>query len=288
VMTSFLALITNPNLPYQYFHVLAAGLCTAGFLVLGFSAWHLLLKQDASIELFQKSFRWAAVLALIGAIAVGLLGDAHGKFLGKTQPMKIAAAEALWSTQDPADFVLVASIDEENLENKFEVTIPSALSFLLYNRFSGPVEGLNDLQEDAVQMYGPGNYIPPVTISFWSFRIMVGAGLLMLLLALFALLKPRLKFLKQSRLFLKLLLPAMLLPYIASTFGWILTESARQPWIVYGLQRVQDAVSPNVTAGTVLFSLILFTVLLGGLIGITGWLVYKSGTSQPQPATAEK
>lgn len=286
VMTSFLALITNPNLPYQYFHVLAAGICTAGFLVLGFSAWHLLHNQDASIQLFQKSFRWAAVFALIGAITVGLLGDAHGKFLGKTQPMKIAAAEALWSTQDPADFVLVASIDEENLENKFEITIPSALSFLLYNRFSGPVEGLNDLQEDAVQMYGPGNYIPPVTISFWSFRIMVGSGLLMLLLALLALLQPRLKFLKQSRLFLKILLPAILLPYIASTFGWILTESARQPWIVYGLQMVQDAVSPNVTAGTVLFSLILFTVLLGGLIGVTGWLIFTSGTSQPQPAGA--
>jgi cytochrome d ubiquinol oxidase subunit I len=202
--------------------------------------------------------------------------------------MKIAAAEALWSTQDPADFVLVASIDEENAENKFEVTIPSALSFLLYNRFTGPVEGLNDLQEDAIQMYGPGNYIPPVTISFWSFRIMVGAGLLMLLLALLALIKPRIKFLDRSRLFMKLLLPAMVLPYIASTFGWILTESARQPWIVYGLQKVQDAVSPNVTAGTVLFSLILFTILLGGLIGVTGWLMFKSGTSQPQPArTAE-
>jgi cytochrome d ubiquinol oxidase subunit I len=283
VMTSFLALITNPNLPYQYFHVFAAGISTAGFLVLGFSAWHLLGKQESDVELFQKAFRWAAVFALVGALAVGLMGDLHGKYLGRTQPMKIAAAEALWSTQDPADFVLVASIDEENAENKFEITIPSALSFLLYNRFSGPVKGLNDLQEDAVQMYGPGNYIPPVTITFWSFRIMVGAGLLMLLLAFLALIKPRVKFLDRNRLFLKLLLPAMALPYIASTFGWILTESARQPWIVYGLQRVQDAVSPNVTGGTVLFSLILFTLLLGGLIAVTGWLMVKSGTSQPQP-----
>jgi cytochrome bd ubiquinol oxidase subunit I len=284
VMTSFLALITNPNLPYQYFHVFAAGICTAGFLVLGFSAWHLLRKQETDIELFHKSFRWAAVFALIGAIAVGLVGDAHGKFLSTTQPMKIAAAEAIWSTQDPADFVLVASIDEEKTENKFEVTIPSMLSFLLYNRFSGPVEGLNDLQEDAVLMYGPGNYIPPVTLSFWSFRIMVGAGLLMLLLALLALIKSRVKFLDKSRLFMQLLIPAMVLPYLASTFGWILTESARQPWIVYGLQKVQDAVSPNVTGGTVLFSLILFTILLGGLIVVTGWLMVKSGTSQPQPA----
>jgi cytochrome d ubiquinol oxidase subunit I len=284
VMTSFLALITNPNLPYQYFHVLAAGISTAGFLVLGFSAWHLLRKQETDMELFQKAFRWAAVFALVGSLAVGILGDFHGKYLGRTQPMKIAAAEAIWSTQDPADFVLVATIDEENLENKFEVTIPSMLSFLLYNRFSGPVEGLNDLQEDAVQMYGPGDYIPPVTLSFWSFRIMVGAGLLMVLMALLSFIKPRVKVLEKSRFFMQLLIPAMLLPYIASTFGWILTESARQPWIVYGLQKVQDAVSPNVTGGTVLFSLIVFTVLLGGLIVVTGWLMVKSGTSQPQPA----
>ena len=80
----------------------------------------------------------------------------------------------------------------------------------------------------------------------------------------------------------------MALPYLASTFGWILTESARQPWIVYGLQKVQDAVSPNVTTGTVLFSLILFTVLLGALMAVTGWLMYKSGTSQPKPATVEE
>jgi cytochrome d ubiquinol oxidase subunit I len=286
VMTNFLALITNPNLPYQFFHVLAAGIATAGFLVMGFSAWHLLRKNEGDVEFFQKAFRWAAVFALIGALAVGLLGDLHGKFLGRTQPMKIAAAEAIWSTQDPADFVLVASIDEENKENKYEVTIPNALSFLLYNRFTGQVEGLNDLQVDAVQMYGPGNYIPPVAISFWSFRIMVGAGLLMVLLALLALIKPNVKFLDKSRLLLKFLLPAMALPYIASTFGWILTESARQPWIVYGLQKVQDAVSPNLTTGSVLFSLILFTMLLGALVAVTGWLMVRSGTAEPKAEEA--
>jgi cytochrome bd ubiquinol oxidase subunit I len=284
VMTSFLDLISNPNLPYQFLHVLAAGIATVGFLVLGFSAWHLLRKDGSAVELFKKSFRWGAVFAMIGALAVGLLGDLHGKFLGKTQPMKIAAAEALWTTQDPADFVLVASIDEEKTENRNEIRIPNALSFLLYGTFTGEVQGLNDLQQDAVQLYGPGNYLPPVTISFWSFRIMVGVGLLMVLLALLALIKPRLKFLDKSRLFLKVLLPSMVLPYIASTFGWILTESARQPWIVYGLQQVQDAVSPNLTSGTVLFSLLLFTVLIGGLVAVTGWLIFRSGTSDPQAA----
>jgi cytochrome d ubiquinol oxidase subunit I len=133
-----------------------------------------------------------------------------------------------------------------------------------------------------VAKYGPGNYVPPVTITFWAFRIMVGVGFLMILLAFLAIIKPRIKFLNKNPLLLKLLLPAMALPYIASTSGWILTEEARQPWIVYGLQKVQDAVSPNLTTGDVLFSLVLFTVLLGTLIAITGWLMYKAGTAEPK------
>lgn len=283
VMTDFFALVANPNLPYQFLHVWAAGIATAGFLVLGFSAWHLLRKQEREEKFFQTAFKWAAVFALVGAGMVGLVGDAHGKFLGKTQPMKIAAAEAIWETEDPADFIVVASIDEEKWENTSELRIPKVLSFLLYNRFTGRVEGLHDLQAKAEQKYGPGTYIPPVFISFWSFRIMVGSGLMMLLLALLAFIRPWVKFLKKSRFLLNLLLPAMALPYIASTFGWILTESARQPWIVYGLQKVQDAVSPNLSTGTVLFSLILFTLLLGALVSVAGWLMYMSGTADPKP-----
>jgi cytochrome d ubiquinol oxidase subunit I len=288
VMTDFWALVTNPNLPYQFLHVLSAGVTTAGFVVLGFSAWHLLRRNPDNTEFFQKAFRWAAVYALIGAVMVGLVGDAHGKFLAKTQPMKIAAAEAIWYTQNPADFVLIASIDEEKWENPSEIRIPRALSFLLYNRFTGEVKGLDDLQMEAEWKYGPGNYIPPVTISFWSFRSMVGAGMLMILLAVLALISPKIKFLNKSRLLLLFLLPAMALPHIASTAGWVLTESARQPWIVYGLQKVQDAVSPNRTSGEVLFSLVLFTILLGALVAVTGWLMYRAGTSEPQGEKASE
>ena len=288
VMTDFWALVTNPNLPYQFLHVLGAGITTAGFVVLGFSAWHLLRKKPNDGEFFQKAFQWAAVFALIGAVMVGLVGDAHGKFLAKTQPMKIAAAEAIWNTQNPAGFVVMASIDEENWENRSEIRIPNALSFLLYNRFTGEVKGLDVLYKEAEQKYGPGNYMPPVTITFWSFRIMVGVGLLMILLAFLALVSPRIKFLKKSRLLMQLLLPATVLPYVASTAGWVLTESARQPWIVYGLQKVQDAVSPNRTSGEVLFSLVLFTILLGALVAVTGWLMYKAGTSEPQGEKASE
>jgi cytochrome d ubiquinol oxidase subunit I len=282
VMTDFWALASNPNLPYQFLHVLSAGISTAGFIVLGFSAWHLWKKKEAALALFKKSFKWAAIYALIGVVSVGLIGDAHGKFLARHQPMKISATEAIWETESPADLVLFAGIDEENQENGFQISLPKMLSFMLYNNFTGEVKGLTSLQAEAEVQYGPGDYIPPVTITFWAFRIMVGVGLLMVLLALLAVLKPKIKFLNKNRLLLWLLIPAMAMPYLASTSGWILTEEARQPWIVYGLQKVQDAVSPNLTTGDVLFSLVLFTILLGTLIAITGWLMYKAGTAEPK------
>jgi cytochrome d ubiquinol oxidase subunit I len=283
VMTDFWALIANPNLPYQFLHVFAAGITTAGFLVLGFSAWHLLWKKKVDVDFFQRTFKWAAVYALIGVIMVGVVGDQHGKFLGRTQPMKISAAEAIWNTESPsADFVVVAGINEQKRENTFQITIPKALSFLLYNKFTGEVQGLNELQSEAVAKYGPGNYIPPVALTFWAFRVMVGVGFLMLLLAFLAIIRPKVKLLNNSKFLLKVLLPAMALPYLADTCGWILTEETRQPWIVYGQLRVADAVSPNLTTGDVLFSLTLFIVLLGTLIAVTGWLMYKSGTGEPQ------
>jgi cytochrome d ubiquinol oxidase subunit I len=285
VMTDFWALVTNPNLPYQFLHVLAAGLTTAGFIVLGFSAWHL-LKKKGNLEFFQLAFKWAAVYALIGVVIVVLVGDAHGKYLAQTQPMKICAAEAIWEDEKPADFVVIAKIDEAQQENTFELRIPKALSFLLYNNFTGGIKGMQYWQTEAVAKYGPGNYIPPVTITFWSFRLMVGIGFLMGLLSLLAVIRPKVKFLNGSKLFLRILLPSMILPYLASTLGWILTEEARQPWIVYGLQKVQDAVSPNITTGTVFFSLVVFILLLGALITVTGWLMVKSGTSEPQPEKA--
>jgi cytochrome d ubiquinol oxidase subunit I len=240
------------------------------------------LRKTGNVDFFITAFRWAAVYALIGTVMVAVVGDAHGKYLAKVQPMKISAAEAIWNTErDSADFVVVAAIDQGQHQNGFQITVPKALSLLLYGKLSGGIEGLNDLQRDAQAEYGPGNYIPAVIITFWAFRFMVGIGFLMIFLSLLAVLRPWIKIVSRSSLFLKLLLPAMVLPYLANTFGWILTEEARQPWIVYGLQKVQDAVSPNLSMADVLFSLILFIVLLSALIGVTGWLMVKSGISEP-------
>ena len=273
-MTDFGALITNPNLWHQFPHVFFAGMTTAAFFVLGISAYHLLRKAD-SRQVFERSFKMAAIYGLIGAALVGLIGHAQGQHMIKSQPMKMAAAEALWESEDPASFSFVALINEEGQTNIFALQVPALTSFLSYNTFSGEVKGLKDLQAAYEVQYGPGNYIPPVTLNFWSFRIMIGVGTLLLLLALYSLYLALKKSGKQPPWFLKVMIWAVALPYIANSVGWLLTEVGRQPWIVFGLQKVQDAVSPNVPAGAMLLSLVLFTLLYGALMVADVYLLAK-------------
>ncbi len=280
LMTNFGALLTNPNVAYQFPHVLTAGITLAGFVVLGFSAYHL-LKDKAGNEFFQRSFRWAAIYALVGAVLVAGIGHIQGQFLVQHQPMKMAAAEAEWTTEQPAGLSLVAGIDQNNQTNTFDVKVPGVLSFLSYNNFTGQVEGLADLEKAAEAQYGPGNYLPPVALDFWSFRIMVGAGLLMILLAILALVWSTKNRLEKRGWFLKVLMPAAVLPYLASVCGWLLAETGRWPWIVFGLQKVETAVSPNVPAWNVAVSLIVLGLLYAVLIVFALPLALKYGKADP-------
>ena len=176
--------------------------------------------------------------------------------------MKMAAAEALYDDSgDPAAWTVVANIDTENKQVTSALEIPYLLSFLSYGEFSGKVDGMNTIQAQYEEEYGAGNYIPPVKTTFWSFRIMVAAGGLMILLSLLGLVYSRRKTIENKSFYLKLMIPAIFLPYLANTFGWIMSEIGRQPWIVNGLMKTADAVSPNVSAGSVLFSLIAFSVV---------------------------
>jgi cytochrome d ubiquinol oxidase subunit I len=280
VMRDFWALLANPNVWYQFPHVFTAGITTAGFVVMAFSAWHLLRQREAA--LFRRSFRWAAVYALIGAILVGVIGHLQGQFVLQHQPLKMAAAEALWETEKPAAFAIVAAIDEQAQQNPFAVRIPAMVSFLSYNNFTAEVKGIKELQAEAVQQYGPGHYIPPVALNFWSFRIMVGSGMLMALLALLAVVWRNQ--IERRAWLLKILIPAAVLPYLAGTFGWVLTETGRWPWIVYGLQKIEDAVSPNVTAGSIVFSLTVMGLLYAFLTAVAVRLALKHGTVSPEAA----
>ncbi|MCX7839885.1 MAG: cytochrome ubiquinol oxidase subunit I [Anaerolineae bacterium] len=275
-MQDFFALITNPNVVYQFPHVLTAGIALSGFVVMGLSAWHLLRKHELSF--FRTSFRWAATYALIGSVLVGVIGHFQGQFLVVHQPLKMAAAEALWETEQPAGFSIIAWSDDAAQRNVFDVKIPGVLSFLSYNNFTSKVEGIKDLQAQAVKQYGKGNYVPPVMLNFWAFRIMVGAGTLMVLLAFLAVLWRNQ--IEKKTGFLRAMLWAPVLPYLAGTFGWVMAETGRWPWIVYGLQKIEDAISPNVPAWNVALSLVLLGVLYGVLSIIAFQLAVKYGTGE--------
>jgi cytochrome d ubiquinol oxidase subunit I len=277
-MTDFFALLTNPHVWYQFPHVITSGMTTAAFFVLGIAAYNL-WKGKGEKELFTISFRWAAVYSLIGVSLVGVIGHFQGVYIHEVQPMKMAAAEAIWETEDPADFLFIAISDQDERQNTVELLrIPGLTSFLYFFRFDGEVQGINEIQQQYEIQYGPGNYIPPVNLLFWVFRSMVGVGFLLLFisfLSLYLVLKKKLDGVPRILRFLPL---TIFLPYIGTTSGWLLTEVGRQPWIVFGLQRTEDAISPNHTPGTILFTLIGFTLLYGMLMVVDIYLLAKYAT----------
>lgn len=280
VMTNFTALIKNPHLWVQFPHTIFASLCTAAFFMLGISSYHLLKKNHN--EWVKTSFKIGIVGSLIFTLLVIGVGDLQGKYLAKNLPMKLAAAEAVWDTQDPAALGIVALIDEKSQKNTFEISVPRLLSFMIYSKFTGKIPGLKDLQAEYEEKYGPGNYIPPVTLSFYTFRIMVGSGLLMLLLAFTALFYYFRKKIYDKALILKLLIFSIALPYIANTTGWILTEASRSPWIVFGLLKIDQAVSPSISAAYVLTSLAVFVLIYTVLIIIDAFLMIKFVKKTPE------
>lgn len=277
-MTDFFALLTNPHVWFQFPHVITSGMVTAAFFVLGIAAYNL-WKGKGEKELFTISFRWGAVYSLIGVLLVGVIGHFQGVYIHEVQPMKMAAAEAIWETEDPADFLFVAVSDQDEGKNTIEfLRIPGLTSFLYFFQFSGEVQGINEIQQQYEIQYGPGNYIPPVNLLFWVFRSMVGVGFLLLFisfLSLYLVLKKKLAGVPRILRFLPL---TIFLPYIGTSSGWLLTEMGRQPWIVFGLQRTEDAISPNLTTGTILVTLIGFTLLYGVLMVVDIYLLAKFAT----------
>ena len=155
----------------------------------------------------------------------------------KAQPMKMAAAEALWDTESPASMSLFTIGDMKERKDIFAIRVPDMLSILACNNTSCAVQGINDLQAEYEAKYGPGDYVPFVVLIYWSFRAMVGAGMLMLLLALYALFRVLRDRVTTPKWFLRVLPFAIVLPFLANSTGWLLTEMGRQPWIVVGLMK---------------------------------------------------
>jgi len=269
-LTDFLAVITQPFAIFTFLHTVIAGYIVAGFFVMGVSAYHLLRKTHVSF--FLKSFRIALIFAFIFSTAEILVGDLHGKEMARTQPEKVAAVESIWETKKGADFYLLLVPDEAKERNSVEALgIPKFLSMLLYDDWNAEVKGLKEwAAKDR----------PPVTVVFWSFRLMVGLGFLLALLT-FVGLFVRNK-LDAHRWYLKVMMYAVPLPYISAELGWLVTEVGRQPWIVYQVMRTADAVSP-LAVSQVSISLMAFIVLYS-LLGFAAiFLMVREARRGPAP-----
>lgn len=271
-MVDFLALITNPYGWTKFFHTVFSGYVVAGFFVLGISAYHLLRKNE--VELFKKSFRIAAVFALISSILVAATGSRSAEEVAAHQPTKFAAMEAHWETKRNVPYYLIILPDPDNERNAIEaIGIPNLMSLLAFHRADAEIKGLKDF---------PKELRPPVMANFLSFKLMAGMGFLFIFLSILALAISKKPTIEDQRSLLKILLLSIPLPYIAGQLGWIVAELGRQPWIVYGLLKTSDAISPAVTLGQVWLSLIGFTFIYGMLGAIGIYLIVKYAKKGPE------
>jgi len=282
-LNDFFALMTNITAWSHFGHTILAALATGGMFVIGVSAWHLRRKPDSPV--FRRSMTVALVVSLFASLGVAFSGHFQAQLVAKQQPMKTASAEALWETEQGAGFSLFAVGDVENGRNHINLQLPHLLSVLTTNTWNGEVQGINDVQAEYEERYGPGSYIPVVGVIYWTFRLMVGAGMLMILVSLVGLWYVRRGTLPKAIWFLRLAPLAIALPYLANSTGWIMTEMGRQPWVVFGVMLTRDAVSGSVGVGFVLTTLIGFTIIYGLLSIIDVYLLSRYARSEPPTVT---
>ncbi|MGB9712976.1 MAG: cytochrome ubiquinol oxidase subunit I [Dissulfurimicrobium sp.] len=272
-LDNFTTVITNKFAVLEFLHTISGAYILAGFFVIGVSAYHILRKNE--VVFFKKSFNAAVTFTLIFALFEVFNGHLNGSEVAETQPTKLAAMESYWETDSYAPMYLFLIPDAKNERNSVEILpIPGALSLLAFHRASAEVKGLKDF---AVQDR------PPVGLTFWSFRIMVGLGFLFAVLAVIGWFKRN--DIEEYPGYLKLMVCAIPLPYIANEAGWIVAEVGRQPWIVYGLMRTSDAVSV-LAVSQVAVSLAAFVILYTFLGVVDFYLLAKYARKGPNPAKA--
>ena len=273
-LTDFAAVIFQKFAIVKFVHTVSAAYTLAAFVVMGISAYHLLRKHQ--VKFFTRSFQIGLTFGLVFSFVVFILGDLNGVVVAQKQPTKLAAMESLWETQKRAPVYMFAWPDPENERNAVEIgRIPGLLSFLVLHDINGEVPGLRDFPKDER---------PPVLITSFAFKGMVGLGCLFILLTAVGWFKR--KKLLESPGFLRIMMWSIPLPYLAIQLGWLVTELGRQPWIVYGLVKTSDAVSPIATS-QVAISLLGF-VLLYGLLGASGFFLIarkaiKGPDMEPEP-----
>jgi cytochrome d ubiquinol oxidase subunit I len=286
-LNDFPALLANSTALITFPHTMAASFMTTGAFIAGIAMWRLLRHRGDEDLPFRAAAKAGAVMLLVSGLAVAVTGDIQGKIMTDQQPMKMAAAEALCETEQPASFSIFTIGTLDGSRDVFSIRIPNVLSFLATGDFNGRVEGINDLQAQETARYGPGDYTPNTPIAYWTFRLMIGSGGLAALIAawfLFGLRRGRVP--GRSTVIAAIAMP--FLPLAANSFAWLFTEVGRQPWIVFGLMPTAAAVSPNVGTLEVLLTMIGFTVLYGVMAVVMLGLVVRRVRSGLPPATTDR
>jgi cytochrome d ubiquinol oxidase subunit I len=281
------AVFTNPIFLWAIGHTIFASFVAGGCILLSVACWH--LKKGREVD----AFRRAATLALVVLFPTTGLALMTGARLAVTvtqlQPMKTASFEALWNSEGPAGFSIVqfGGMTADDQTPSFDIEVPHLLSILATNTWDGEVQGINQSQTSEQQQYGPGNYIPVVYFTYWGLRVMAYVGSLVLVISGIGLFLVWRKKLATSRWFQRVGVWTVLAPFLINAGGWILAETGRQPWIVWGLQPTGQAASPSVSAAQVGFT-------LGGFIGlyvilgvVDGWLMVRASRRDLDDVPAE-
>ncbi len=270
-LTNIVEVLTQKTALATFFHTIPSAIFTGGAFIAGISAWLIIKKKD--VEMARPTLKLGAITMILSFIVISVTGDYTAKIMTEQQPMKMAAAEALYETTSNAPLSLLTIGTLDGTRSVYQIDVPSVLSFMATGDVDGTVKGINDLQKEYEKTYGAGDYTPNIPIAYWGFRLMIGFGSIAFLFAALVLWQMRKGGLPHGKWFLPAMIATPFLPLLANSFGWIFTESARQPWAVFGLIKTEDGVSAVVSAGSVLFTMIVFTLLYGVLafieIGLT-------------------
>ncbi|MEU8131990.1 cytochrome ubiquinol oxidase subunit I [Streptodolium elevatio] len=285
-LTDIVAVLTQNTAVSAFAHVITAAFLTAAAFIVGISCWH--LRKRNEVEVFRPSLRLGLWVAVVAGLGVAVTGDFQGKIMYEQQPMKMASAEALWDTEQPAPFSIFAYGDVSQGHNKVAIEVPGALSFLAKSDFDAELPGINDLQREMEAKYGPGDYRPNIPVTYWGFRLMIGFGMTSFAVGAIGLWLTRKKrALPTNKWIWRAGLWTLAFPLAGNSFGWIFTEMGRQPWVVFGVLKTESAVSPSVSTGEVLTSLIVFTLLYGVLAVVEVGLLRRyvvAGPPEVEPA----
>jgi cytochrome d ubiquinol oxidase subunit I len=278
------AVLTNIVALNQFPHTVTASLMFAGAVMVAVAAYH--LKRNQFVDSMYTSLRFGLWTVVIGGIGTAISGDGLGLAMVQTQPMKMAAAEALYNTTKNASFSIFTLGTPDGKSELFSIRIPDLLSFLSTHTLDGQVEGLNDLQAQYVTLYGPGDYMPVIWITYWAFRWMIGLGVVSGLVAVVGLWLTRKGKIALPTWTWNVAIWSAPMSLLAIAVGWTFTEMGRQPWLVFKLMKTADGVSPGINGWDVLISLVVFTLIYGVLAVVEFGLLKKAAQAGPEEIKA--